>query len=455
MIIVGSSVFTSSSHSSITGPTGSTGSTGPAGLGLTGSTGSSITGITLVDRYLITTFSDGSTYSTSTQIYGATGNASYLLGFSNIGTGVSLGYGTTGSGVQSRPTNLQLRPIRFVNTTNATFSVMDGPEYVDINFQINSPGVTLVNSVSTERNLIKFNSSGKLERVSDTFGITLPSDPTNVGVESVGFVNANIFEIIRGGGWTGSTGAIGCTATVLGITCSIDPTFREFDGQMYGSSSRVFVTDFRGSTGTIIINNPPNDNKVYGFDLLLSGALNPQLISNRFSSNIKWSLNRPPCFSFDGITCDMKISFFGLGGTTSWYASAISTSSRCTDNQIFDSNCISPSEFTSGSSTFKELGYVGACCKVDGTCQETYAENCVGFFHGIGTTCGATYDSICDKVGACCVFDTAYRCYDYLSCTDCLALGVSGSVTTQFAGKYTTCFDIDCNILRNNYYIFL
>ena len=274
-------------------------------------------------------------------------------------------------------------------------------------------------------------------------------------MQSVGFVNANIFEIVRGGGWTGSTGAIGCTATVVGITCTIDPTFREFDGQMYGSSSRVFVTDFRGSTGTIVVNNPPNDNKVYGFDLLLSGAVNPELISNRFSSNIKWSLNRAPCFSFDGTTCDMKISFFGLGGTTAWYASAIPTSTRCTDIKMFDSNCISPNTFTSGSSTFKELGFTGACCKADGTCQETYAENCVGFFHGIGTTCGATYDSICDKIGACCVLDVTYNCYDYLSCTDCLALGISGSVTTQFAGKYTTCADVDCSILYDNYYNFL
>jgi hypothetical protein len=188
---------------------------------------------------------------------------------------------------------------------------------------------------------------------------------------------------------------------------------------------------------------------VYGFDLILSGALNPDILTNRFSSNIKWSLNRTPCFTFDGVTCDMKISFFGLGGTTAWYASAIPTSSQCTTKQLFDSNCISPENFLPPSGSLS-LGSTGACCGVDGTCREMYADNCVGFFHGVGTTCGATYDSICDKVGACCVFEVDYRCYDYLTCTECLALGISGSVTTQFAGKYTTCNDIDCTVLSIN-----
>jgi hypothetical protein len=429
-----------------TGPTGPTGATGPVGFGLTGPTGSNVVGITLTNRFLVTSFSDGSTYSTLVQIYGATGNASYLLAISNIGTGVSLGYGVTGN-------NIQTRPIRFVNSSNTTFTVTDNTTSVDVNLLSSASGVTLPVSASTDRNLITFGSTGLPQRVSNTFGVTLPSDPTNVGVESVTFVSANIFELVRGGGWTGSTAAINSIGSGSGITCTINPTIAEFDGQMYGSSSRVFVADFRGSTGTIVVSDPPNDKRVYGFDLILSGALNPDILTNRFSSNVKWSLNRTPCFSFGtgapGLTCDMKISFFGLGGTTAWYASAIPTSSRCNTKQLFDIDCIPQLNFLPPSGSLS-LGSTGACCGVDGSCTEMYADNCVGFFHGIGTTCGATYDSICDKVGACCVFEVDYNCYDYLTCTECLALGISGSVTTQFAGKYTTCNDVDCTVLSTN-----
>ena len=455
MSIIGSSVvaniysgFSITGPTGPTGPTGATGPTGPGNYGLTGFTGISIVGISLVDRYIITSFSDGTTYGTSSRAFGKTGAGVYKIGVSNIGTGVSLGYGVSG-------VTLQIRPIRFVNNSSGVLSVLSTTNTHDITLTSSSSGITLVSSASTDRNFLNFNSSGKATRVPNTFGTTLPSDPTNSAVSGVKFVSANIFELVRGGGWTGSTGAINCIGSGSGITCTLDPTVKEFDGKMYGSKSHVYVTDFRGSTGSIVLVNPPDDNKVYGFDLILSNALNPSPISDRFSSNIKWSRNTVPCFSFEGTTCDMKISFFGLGGTTSWYASVMPTSSRCPGVSLFDGNCSKQANnFVSGSQTYKLLGDYGACCKSDGTCQETYASDCVGFFHGVGTTCGATYDSICNKIGACCVFGVTYSCYDYLTCSECLSLGIGGSITTQFAGKYTTCLDVDCGILSQNYFNF-
>jgi len=298
-----------------------------------------------------------------------------------------------------------------------------------------------------------FNSSGKPTR---TLARGITFNNTSVGLTSVKLNNANVFEIVRGAGWTGSTGAFSCIESSSGITCTFNPTIKEFDGLMYGSRSHVYVTNFKGLTANIVLSSIPNDGRVYGFDLILSNALNPSNSNTRFSSNVYWAFNRPPCFSYNnlgtGITCDIKLSFFGLGGATMWYGSAFSTSSKCPDNKIFDSNCSSDPFMPSGSSTYRQLGDIGACCTSNGGCTETYAEMCGGFFHGIGTTCGSGQNLICNKVGACCVFNEEYSCYDYLTCTDCLALGDSSYIKTQFAGKYTTCSDIDCSILNQIYF---
>jgi hypothetical protein len=92
---------------------------------------------------------------------------------------------------------------------------------------------------------------------------------------------------------------------------------------------------------------------------------------------------------------------------------------------------------------------VGACCKSDGTCTETIASNCTGFFHGAGTTCGPASDSICNKPGCCCQETTSdtriirEAISDQLTCTDCLQRLASQKV--KFAGNFTTIATTNCN----------
>jgi len=90
----------------VTGNTGPAGNTGPDGLGLTGNTGPNVIGITLIDRYIVTAFSDGTTYSTSNVVVGQTGGFTYVVDFLNMGSGISMGYAVTGTD------ELILRPIK-------------------------------------------------------------------------------------------------------------------------------------------------------------------------------------------------------------------------------------------------------------------------------------------------------------------------------------------------------
>lgn len=440
MNILGSSVVTQLGASySVTGPTGPTGprgATGPAGYGLTGFSGPNIVGITLENRYIITTFSNGQTASTPSQIYGATGNAEYNLAFYNLGTGVSFAYGITG-------TDLQLRPIKFVNNSNSILSVADAGNYIEINLQNVSQGITVENSVSAERRLLKFNSSGAVVRISNTLGNTYDSDTTNPKIKSINFINANIFEHVRGIGFTGATASVNCQQTITGITCTFNPFATEYNELMFGSRAKVFVADFYGNTGSIVVNNYTPDGNAYGFDLLVSNAKNPKDLSQRFSSNIKWVQNEPPCLSVDGVTCDFKVSFFGVDGN--WYATAVPTTNRCA-NTLYVSLC-SASEQNQLQSYGNSI--YGACCKPDGTCTETVASLCNGFFHGIGTTCGAATDSICDKPGTCCRetlsagVPVRAPIPGDLTCKDCLSR--LGTEVVKYAGNKSKIATVDCN----------
>jgi len=225
---------------------------------------------------------------------------------------------------------------------------------------------------------------------------------------------------------------------------------------MFGSKSHVYYLDFFNgafaSEVSIVLKPVPVNNQVYAFDLLITGAKNRTTKANTFSSNIKWPMDRMPCLSFDTTVCYQKITFFGLGGTTLWYGTSEPSLSSCTPKQLYDLDCLSPNNFTSGGSGYDNLGDFGACCSVDGSCNEVYASECIGYFHGIGTTCGSQYDSICNKFGACCTSGELDTCYDNLTCLQCMLLGVSSSISTQFAGRYTTCQDVDCTVLDQNYF---
>jgi hypothetical protein len=420
----------------VTGNTGPFGNTGPDGLGLTGNTGSNIIGITLVDRYIVTSFSDGTTYSTTNKVYGSTGGYTYIVDYLNLGSGISIGYAITGSN------ELLLRPIKIVNNTTNNLSITADPNSVVVNLAtIGGTGVTLVsNSAFTDAYLLKFK-SGNLRRIAGTKGVTS-------GVNSfygLDFVNSNLFERVRGMGWTGSTGAVFCQNTGIGITCAVNPFVAEYDNLMYGSTSKIFVGDFSGNTASISIATCPNDGNAYGFEMYITNAKNPASLQNRFTSSspIRWPLNKPPCFSVDGVTCDIRISFFGLQGV--WYATAKHLGEGlCEGDGMFYTTCSATEMPTIRSASFS---IIGACCKKDGSCSETTAIGCDGYFHGIGTTCGNTYSSICNKPGACCVSSTGELGINCFNLTSSECIGISFA---SFAGNGTQCESIECSDIRNN-----
>ena len=195
MYNIGSSIVSGlASGVFVKGSTGNTGATGPigaTGLGSTGNTGSSISNITLVDRYIITTFSDGSTYGTPSQAIGTTGIGSYNIKMSNIGTGISLGYSVDGI-------TLQIRPIRFVNNT-------EGLLYIDItdntpttignyymHLQNTYAGITVTNQALSNTNLVTFNSSRKITRIPNTYGITWSQNDNRVSTKAVSYTHLTL-----------------------------------------------------------------------------------------------------------------------------------------------------------------------------------------------------------------------------------------------------------------------
>jgi len=414
-----------------TGPTGPIGNTGPIGLGLTGNTGSGIVGITLIDRYLVTAFSNGTTYSTPNKIYGATGGFTYIADFLNAGSGISIGYGITGSN------GLILRPIRIVNNTANNLSVTSTSSDVTVNLAtVGGAGVTLVpNSSFTDAYLLKFKNK-KLKRIAATKGVTSGAS-SYYGLD---FINSNLFERVRGMGWTGSTDSVNCVISGIGVTCDINPFEKEYDELMYGLTSKIFVGDFNGRTASINIATCPTDGNAYGFEMYIQNAKNPINLNNRFTSTspIKWPLNRTPCFSSDGATCDIRVSFFGIQGI--WYATAkhIGINSVCNDEGLFYRTCTSSEGFDAFIPDQPQI--IGACCKPDGTCTETSATICTGYFHGIGTTCGSVYNSICNKPGACCVVPPGQLnfCFE-LTSSECLGISFS-----HFAGNSTNCSGVNC-----------
>lgn len=499
MRIIGSSSVTKLSGSfSVTGPTGPTGPkghTGPTGSGNTGNTGPSIIGISLVDRSLITYFSNGATYGTSTKIYGTTGPTQYFADFLNLGTGISLIYGVSYGinpflGEISYQTRLKVRPIVVLNNSNSKFLQEDinepypvlGPLfgssttfYKNLNLILSS-GLTVSTNINTV-NFLKFTGNKVIERISNTSGVTVNNDQISP-ITGVIFNNANVFERVRGGGYTGATLAVYCqqvtgdaSCAACGITCAIDPFVEEHNELMFGSKSKVYVLDFSNNKSKITVKSPPIDNKAYSFDLIIKNAVNPPVgLFDRFSSNIKWTQNVHPCFSVDGVPCELRITFFGINGV--WYAtlSGFAGPTKCTEQYLWSNNCSEIVGLVGNNRNrgddvdiFNDpnintlsailLDPVGACCKNDGTCESVTQNSCSGFFHGPGTTCGTTYDSICNKPGVCCRqsisngIKTTNVLSDQLTCAECLSLT---DQNVKFAGNYTNAQSIDCESLFNS-----
>lgn len=89
----------------------------------------------------------------------------------------------------------------------------------------------------------------------------------------------------------------------------------------------------------------------------------------------------------------------------------------------------------------------GACCQPTGECVTTTINACYGFFHGVGTTCGNTFSSICSVPGTCCIKAGTEIYKRILTCKECVGIT---STQTRFAGNNTTPANIDCSVLFEN-----
>lgn len=468
-IVANSAISQLGSYDVSIGPTGPTGPIGPTGFrgpGLTGNTGANVIGITLINRQIFTTFINGATAVASGIAIGTTGNYNYLLDYLNSGSGVSLAHSISGD-------VLKIRPIRISTTTNNKFLISSEPDKISVNIAPKTiSGLTL-------RNLVNEDTNSYLVSYNNTRFIRTRIAPQKFSNTGVGIEMSNLFERVRGMGWTGSTGAVYCVSSPSGITCTVNPFVYENDEHMFNMRSKTFIGDFEGNTASIVIPAcPTTDNTAYSFEMYIYNAKNPTNLSERFisASPIKWPQNNIPCFStsfiaspIPGITvgnCDLRVTFFGLNGA--WYATTkvlgITCSGTAVGAPVFSlPTCqVTVIPFTTGTNrqtdqegqfffpTYlytlsTDSSILGACCKSDGTCSITNAYLCDGFFHGYGTTCGSTTDSICNKIGACCIdsgYGSSVRICEDLSCTECI--GITGSI---YGGNDSTCYGISCSDL--------
>lgn len=516
----------------LTGNTGNQGSIGLDGIGLTGNTGSGISGITLQNRKILTTFSDGTTAISAREIYGKTGGFVYSVDFLNNTTigSVTLAYeantGTT-------PSYLSLRPIKVFAGSNFRTTITGTPSDITVNVVPRSimgftTGVLPGAGDSVNNYLVRLKNN-KYRR--------LPIKPNEYTSDGVVLPMSNMFEIVRGLGqrgavqqttglppnvssiWTqdpailvsdgfynfGHTLAANCVektvtsggALAPGIytECTLNPNAREYDHYMHGSRSRIFVARFSGNERvTFFIPDAPTGITTSSFEVYIYGAKNylytdgaGALRKKHFFSNstINWPYSKEPCFGISAADpsgynlagfCDLRVTFFGIAGQ--WYATPGLIGNTCSGrlalpersiNLILKDNCTVDSPYQSlTDNTYRNIeeenlniffipnyqevssnlqGITGACCTSDGTCTETTAFLCgSGYFHGYGTTCGNTYDSICNKVGACCI-DSGYAQNQYtcseLKCSECIGISFA-----YYGGNYSKCSDINCSLLK-------
>ena len=464
MAYLGSSSVNRLSSSGI-GNTGPTGDAGPRGVtgnpGPTGNTGASIigaTGITLVGRYITTYFNNGTVYGVTGQAIGATGNRQYKIDFSNSGTGYSLGFSAS-NGI------LKLRTIQFSNVI-----VNDSGSIVTLNGSVPSTGISATGA-NNNYNLVKFDAAGNLRGITGATGIVDASGAVN----KFSFVMANVFETARGISFSEgiTNNNIKLAKVVGGFDIIIDPFTTETGGIRPAHAPKTFYLNLISSGGTAGVLNGltlqvptgwnSTSNKVYTVQLLVTNSkANPSIDKPKITSTVPiiWPNNTKPCISVtnSGVTCDVLMTFFYVKGNI--YASSnilASSKTDCSTSNVYASSCATKMLFTGESislddrqakALFTTPNYsgVGACCTENDTCEVVDIQNCYGFFHGYGTTCGSTGSYACQKRGACCVDDGINQiCYDDMSVQDCMNLRSIPGIVSNFSGEDLQCSEIICD----------
>jgi len=489
MSILGSSVINPYSsqytYTGATGPTGPTGNTGPIGYGITGPTGAYVTGITIINNILTNIFNNGSTITASGIAKGPTGIGEILITVGQTAAGYTFAEAYNSNSIKVR--GLQLKN----NTVNSKIFFTQEP---------NSALITVKNIVNTgitaeagagKYDLAKIGDDRKYQRALNVF-----YDEPN---RSINFIGANFVEkaINVSKNITGPYSY--CLEGGTTMDCFINPYVGNSDSVSYGIPPAVFIIDGSAKELTVTITNPPQSTQFGGgfvtsFSLYVRNAKNSTPLTDKFKGNILWPDNKQPCYNViktDGTTesCSILINFYAVQGL--WYASVVdinSSTNACTTNGLgFKATCDinsfappqvskyikSPYQTINGLNMIetgeletieyddileaqaqKELylsGTTGACCLIDGTCSIDSIENCTGYFHGPGTTCG-TSNIICNLPGSCCIqyktYNTfLYNCVQDLTCTECLGYTGMNSIDIKYNGNYTQCSSVTCSDL--------
>lgn len=445
-----------------TGPTGATGATGDGDIGPRGTTGSAIVGITLDnDNYLVTTFQ---TYEDVIQTF----------------------------------------------TSTTTIQGGDGVAFVEIeggNIYDSVVGGATVGHSKIDHNTIKIRS------LLGTGGVTLIQDESSITLE----YNRGRF------GYVGVTGGYGETNQLLGLTLDklhgitgatfdigagnlLDVTIKNFkentrhlklDDNVDVSKIDILDNHIDGITGfyatidptdasTFVLNmqgithgveyapvvfdvrdgNLP-DNDLSSFTLITHGVTGIAEIRNKFSYNVRFPVNKPPCFSggrdimnFFSYPNDGTIPGNDTNHKHIWYGNVVQWNGDSTNNETNIWGCQSETVygFTNKGLTGFIDGATGACCTIDG-CTHASEDSCDGYFYGAGTTCGYTGNNgstfgICYGRGVCCVKDELSgnaKCYSDITTRDCLDMNDISGTSAIYGGDGTTCRDISCMDMFEGY----
>jgi hypothetical protein len=449
--IVGSSriAFSGSAPvAGITGPAGPTGATGATAgasgaAGATGATGSPIRGTTGIDRdsfgFLRVTFDNGYFLSSENPIKGPSGGIELL----NIyGTNLTGGAGVTVFDERVSNNDLKIRSIE--SGTPDSISVYTTSDKVIIEYNLESSGyANILGGVTFADSLIAISESSG----AGTTLYSIPNTKYNKDTTSISFTSKDYKE------------------KALDITeRKFSQTIEDIDGFTFAinpDEARVFSVDLTDRTPEEVpapvifrLDAPSSTTTSQSFTLIVKGATGTSPSTSRFYSNdglVLFPYNNVPCFG--GVDVPDIFNFFWMGSY--WYGNLVNWGSEIGTATIqpFDCNALLPANGGNNEGFLRSFqqGITGACC-TGTTCEITDASSCVGYFHGVGTTCGSvgtTAGGICDQFGACCIelVDSNSLICGQLHANQCINFGITGAknINTVFHGNETECERINCN----------
>jgi len=455
-----------------TGPTGPTGNIGFIGSpGPTGDTGPHLVGISLFGMSLWNNFSDGTSAAASGIAKGKTGPAVYLADAVTVGSGISLVHSVDLSGIKPI---INLRPIKFEGQTVRTVG-----SKVIVTANPSTTSVSVSGSANKNNNIVKFlNGSGTLVGITRGFATLF--------VQANEINNTTSYPHTDSSYYDDYVQTLGNLSTGLRIAINPKPSSNKpllkaihldmNNGGNPGLLTSVMIYNtkdafqFGFGSFTLYVENAKGNSPTEpgSFDIAhtiktrttesdigwFTQGISP--FFNRLSRNSTKQIGF--CSDIQGTTCSslIVINFISsIALATSKYINsdakclAFGYTPTCTDTSMLGpGGTIKPTEenifYSSSAVNSNELG---ACCKNDGTCELRSVNDCYGYFHGSGTTCGSTGQFVCNQKGPCCINNgIAIVCHDDILCSDCLQFNNVPGIVAKFGGTNLSCADVDCSL---------